>query len=49
MRRGVTFDATLRDGANFPDFFVARRSKMSNIRHSSLLELEKIASRRHHS
>jgi hypothetical protein len=42
------FAATQRDGANFPDFFVARRSKTFNIRRFSLLELEKICSRRHH-
>jgi hypothetical protein len=46
MRYGATFDATRRDGTNFPDFLVARRSKMSNIRHSSLLELGKIGLRR---
>jgi hypothetical protein len=32
-----------------PGFVVARRSKMSNIRRSSLREPEKIGSRRHHS
>ena len=42
------FAATRWDGANFPDFFVARRSMTPGIRRSSLLELEKIGSRRHH-
>ena len=37
--------ATRRDGANFPDFVVVRRSKIPDIRRSSLLELEKIGSR----
>jgi hypothetical protein len=45
MRR--FFAATRRDEATRfsilgPDFFVARRSKTLGIRHSSLLELEKI-------
>ena len=40
--------ATLWDGANFPDFVVARRWQTPGMRHSSLLELGKIGSRRHH-
>ena len=40
------FAATLRDGADFPDFVATRRSKIPDIRRSSLLELEKIGSRR---
>jgi hypothetical protein len=43
---GPILAATRRDGANFPDFVVPRRSKTPGIRHSSLLELEKIGSRR---
>jgi hypothetical protein len=35
---GLIFAATLRDGANFPRFVVACRSKMPDIRRSSLLE-----------
>jgi hypothetical protein len=38
--------ATRRAGADFPDFFVNRRSKMIDIRRSSLLELEKVGSQR---
>ena len=38
--------ATRRDGANFPGFVVTRRSKIPDIRRSSLLELRKIGSRR---
>jgi hypothetical protein len=40
------FAATRRDEADFPDFFVGRRSETSGIRRSSLLELGKIGSRR---
>jgi len=43
---GTIFAATRRAGANFPDFFVNRRSKIRHIRRSSLLELEKIGSQR---
>jgi hypothetical protein len=32
-----------RAGANFPHFFVARRSKIPDIRHSSIRELRKLA------
>jgi hypothetical protein len=35
---GLVFAATLRDGANFPGLVVARRSKMPDIRPSSLLD-----------
>jgi hypothetical protein len=42
------FAATRRDGANFLDFFVALRSKTPGIRRSSLLEIERIGSRRHY-
>jgi hypothetical protein len=43
---GTIFAATRRAGANFPDFFVNRRSKIVHIRRSSLLELEKICPQR---
>jgi hypothetical protein len=43
---GLVFAATLRDGANFPGLVVAHRSKMPDIRRSSLLDPEKIGSRR---
>jgi hypothetical protein len=36
------FAATRRDGANFPDFVVVRRSKMPDIRRSSFLRTRKI-------
>jgi hypothetical protein len=42
----LVFAATLRDGANFPGLVVARRSKMPDIRRSSLLDPVKIAYRR---
>jgi hypothetical protein len=40
------FAAARRDGADFPDLFVAPRSETPGIRRSSLLDLGKIASRR---
>ena len=40
--------ATLRDVANFPHFFVARRSSRPATVRSSLRDLGKIGSRRHH-
>jgi hypothetical protein len=43
------FAATRRDGADFPDFRAGRRWQTPDMRRSSLLELEKIGSRRHHS
>jgi hypothetical protein len=43
---GAIFAATLRAGADFPHFGVARRSKIPDIRRSSLLELRKIGSQR---
>jgi len=43
---GPIFTATLRAGADFPDFRVAPRQETPGIRRSSLLELEKIGSRR---
>jgi hypothetical protein len=43
---GAIFTATRRAGANFPHFGVARRSKIPDIRRSSLLELRKIGSQR---
>jgi hypothetical protein len=42
MQRWLVFATTLRDGANFPVVVVARRSKMPDIRRSSLLDPEKI-------
>jgi hypothetical protein len=47
MKYGPIFDATLRAGADFPDFVVARRQQTPGMRHSLLLELEKVGSRRH--
>jgi hypothetical protein len=44
---GPIFAATRRAGANFPHFVVARRSKITHIRRSLLLELGKIGSQRH--
>ena len=41
-KSGPIFAATRRDGVNFPNFFVPRRSRTTSMRHSSLLELEKI-------
>jgi hypothetical protein len=43
---GPIFTATLRAGADFPDFRVAPRQETPGIRRSALLELEKIGSRR---
>ena len=41
---GPIFAATQRDGADFPDLFVPRRSSRPATVHSSLLDLEKIRS-----
>ncbi len=43
---GPIFAATRRAGASFPHFFVARRSKIPDLRRSSLLELRKTGSQR---
>jgi hypothetical protein len=43
MKYGRIFAATLRAGADFPDFVVARRWQTPGMRHSLLLELEKSA------
>jgi hypothetical protein len=45
-RKASSFAAKLGDGANFPGLVVARRSKMPDIRCSSLLDPVKIGSRR---
>ena len=42
-KHGRIFAVTLWDGANFPGFVVPRRSKMPDIRRSSLLEARKLA------
>jgi hypothetical protein len=44
---GPIFSATLKAGAHFPDFVVARRQQTPGMRRSSLLELVKIGSQRH--
>jgi hypothetical protein len=41
MKYGRIFAATLRAGADFPDFVAARRWQTPGMRHSLLLELEK--------
>ena len=46
---GAIFAATLRAGANFTDFVVARRWQILNMRRSSILELGEIGSQRHRS
>jgi hypothetical protein len=45
MKCALVFAATLQDGANFSGLVVARRSKMPDIRRSSLLDPEKIGCR----
>jgi hypothetical protein len=42
------FAATRKDGADFPHLFVARRFSRPATARSSLLDLEKIGSRRRH-
>ena len=44
--RQASFAATLRDRTNFPGLVVTRRSKTPGIHRSSLLDTEKIGSRR---
>jgi len=44
---GLICAATQRDGADFFDLFVTRRSSRPATVHSSLLDLEKIRSRRY--